>query len=108
MSVPKAAVHEQGDPPRWEDDIRPAGKPAVVQSIAKAEFVQRAAHAQFGLGIGAPDTGHLGAPGWINGVSRRALRLHSQSRLAPHPRAAPRKAAPQDRLGGTPPTSPPE
>ena len=47
MAVPKAAMHEDRDPARWENNIRFARQVFDVQSIAQTGSMQRAANPHF-------------------------------------------------------------
>src|SRR5258708_15554859 len=63
-AVPEAAIHEDGDLPGGEHDVRPDPYPvgqreSVILAIAEAEPVQRPPQRQLGLGVGAAGSPHV-------------------------------------------------
>src|SRR5260221_8082252 len=63
-AVPEAAIHEDGDLPGGQHDVRPDPYPvgqleSVILAIAEAEPVQRPPQRQLGLGVGAAVSPHV-------------------------------------------------
>jgi hypothetical protein len=61
MSMPKTAMHQNGELPAGENDVGSAWKVAAVEPEAQAQPVQRAPDGDLGGGIPLPNSCHHGA-----------------------------------------------
>jgi len=61
VTVPEAAVDEDGGPEFRQDDVGTAGQIFAMQAEAEAHRVQGGADAHFGFCIGGADGGHVAA-----------------------------------------------
>src|SRR5690348_17588711 len=65
MSVPKTAVHKNGDTMPGKDDVRSAGQVLAVEAEAVSEPVQHSANGQLRSCVALTDPRHHGASFWI-------------------------------------------
>lgn len=61
MPVPEASVDENDFAPPLHDDVGPSRKELGVNPVAHPHRAEQSAHCQLGLGIGAPNSGHVSA-----------------------------------------------
>lgn len=63
VAVPEAAVHEDHSPVPGQHEVGPAGQVLAMQAVTQPVSVQVLADEQLGLGVLAPDAGHVVAAG---------------------------------------------
>lgn len=63
MTVPEAAMYEDGRAVSWQHDIRLAGQLADMQAEPEPLSVQKASHQDFRFRVLPPDAGHHPASG---------------------------------------------
>lgn len=62
MSVPEAAMNEQGKPETRQHDVRPSRQVSPMQSVAIPCRMEPSTHRELRLGVLATDTRHKGTP----------------------------------------------